>query len=131
MTPDQVFGGRIGGNRATFAGEGVEMNRGGLPDTIASIYGTYTTYFEDSELTSSIGVTWVDETFTDVFETILLPSYSIVNGSISYSKDGLTALLQANNLFDEEYYTSADLFDSVVVKPSEGRTFSFMLSYDF
>ncbi len=131
LTPDQVYGGRIAGDRATFAGSGVEMNRGGLPDTIASIYGTYTTYFEDSELTSSLGVTWVDETFTDVFETILLPSYSIVNGSISYSKNGLTALLQANNLLDEEYYTSADLFDSVVVKPSEGRTFSFMLSYDF
>ena len=35
------------------------------------------------------------------------------------------------NLLDEEYYTNADLFDSVVIKPSEGRTLSFMLSYEF
>jgi len=45
--------------------------------------------------------------------------------------DQFTALLQVNNLLDEEYYTSADLFDSVVVKPSEGRTLSLTLSYDF
>ena len=86
---------------------------------------------EESELTSSLGFTYVDEAYNDVFETILLPDYTIVNGSISYTKDGLTALLQANNLLDEEYYTNADLFDSVVIKPSEGRTFSFMLSYEF
>ena len=32
---------------------------------------------------------------------------------------------------NEKYYTSADLFDSVVVKPSEGRTASVMFSYKF
>ena len=131
LTPDQVYGGRIGGNRSTFVAPGSELDRGGLPDLVASLYATYTTYFEESELTSSLGFTYVDEAYNDVFETILLPDYTIVNGSISYTKDGLTALLQANNLLDEEYYTNADLFDSVVIKPSEGRTFSFMLSYEF
>ncbi|MAV76689.1 MAG: hypothetical protein CBD32_07150 [Actinobacteria bacterium TMED172] len=131
LTPDQVYGGRIGGDRVTFVPSGTELDRGGLPDLVASLYATYTTYFEESELTSSLGFTYVDEAYNDVFETILMPSYTIVNGSISYSKNGLTALLQANNLLDEEYYTNADLFDSVVIKPSEGRTLSFMLSYDF
>ena len=37
--------------------------------------------------------------------------------------------MQVNNLGDEEYYTSADLFESVVVKPSEGRTVSLTVRY--
>ena len=82
-------------------------------------------------MTGSLGLTWVDETYTDIMQTVMLPSYSIVNGSVSYAQGPFTGLLQVNNLLDEEYYTSADLFDSVVVKPSAGRTFSLTLTYAF
>ena len=85
----------------------------------------------DAAVTGSLGVTWVDETYTDIMQTVMLPSYSIWNGSLSYSNGPVTALLQANNLLDEEYYTSADLFDSVVVKPSAGRTYSLTVTYKF
>ena len=98
---------------------------------VASLYATYTTYFEESELTSSLASLMSMRHITMSLRQFFSYNYTIVNGSISYTKDGLTALLQANNLLDEEYYTNADLFDSVVIKPSEGRTFSFMLSYDF
>ena len=30
LTPDQVYGGRIGGNRSTFVAPGSELDRGGL-----------------------------------------------------------------------------------------------------
>ena len=131
LTPDQVYGGRVAGVRSTFIGNGVEVDRAGLPDNIISLYGTYTYPMEDADLTGSLGVTWADSTFTDTFQKVLLPSYSVWTASASYAMDQFTALLQVNNLLDEEYYTSADLFDSVVVKPSEGRTLSLTLSYDF
>lgn len=131
LNPEDVYGGRIAGNRSTFVGQGVELERGGLPDTIISIYGTYLLPFENSDLTSSLGFTWVDETSTDVFESVILPSYTVLTGSIRWETDRFTTLLQINNLTDEKYYTSADLFDSVVVKPSEGRTASLTLTYAF
>lgn len=131
LNPEDVYGGRIAGTRAAFLGSGVELDRGGLPDNILSLYGTWNQPLGDAELTGSLGFTWVDETYTDAFETILLPSYMVWTASTSYVNDRFTALLQVNNLLDEEYYTSADLFDSVVVKPSEGRTLSLTLSYAF
>lgn len=131
LNPEDVYGGRIAGPRAAFVGENQRLERGGLPDNIVSIYGTWTQPMGEADLTGSLGFTWVDETYTDILQTVMLPSYSVFNGSVSYAQGPFTALLQVNNLLDEEYYTSADLFDSVVVKPSAGRTFSLTVSYAF
>ncbi len=67
----------------------------------------------------------------DAMKSVLLPDYVVWTGSVGYINDRFSALLQANNLTDEEYYTSADLFESVVVKPSEGPTVSLTLRYAF
>jgi iron complex outermembrane receptor protein len=131
LEPYQVYGGRIGGNRSTFVGTGVELDRGGLPNNLASIYLNYGLDLGDDQFTSSLGFSWAEETYTDVFETILLPSYAVWTASAGYISDSYELLLTVNNLFDEKYYTSADLFDSVVVKPSEGRTASLVFSYKF
>ncbi len=131
LNPEDVYGGRISGDRDTFTGAGAELERGGLPDNIVSLYGTWNQELFDGELTASLGFTWVDETYTDALQTIMLPDYTIWTGSVGYVYDRFSALVQVNNLFDEEYYTSADLFDSVVVKPSEGRTVALTLRYDF
>ncbi|MDP2595699.1 TonB-dependent siderophore receptor [Alteromonas stellipolaris] len=127
----QVYGGRIAGNRSTFVGEGVELDRGGLPDNTMSLFLNYNKPLERGRVTASLGFGWADETYTDVLETILLPSYMVWTGSVGYVAENYRILLSVNNLFEEEYYTSADLFDSVVVKPSEGRTGSIMFSYSF
>ena len=58
-------------------------------------------------------------------------SYSVWTASMSYLSGRYEIMATVNNLTDEKYYTSADLFDSVVVKPSEGRTVSVILSYKF
>ncbi len=131
LNPEDVYGGRIAGPRSAFVGSNVRLDRGGLPDNIISVYGTWAQELGGGDITGSLGFTWVDETFTDVMQTVMLPSYTVWNGSVSYATGPFTALLQANNLLDEEYYTSADLFDSVVVKPSAGRTFSLTLTYAF
>ena len=131
LNPEDVYGGRIAGPRSAFVGSNVRLDRGGLPDNIISVYGTWAQELGGGDITGSLGFTWVDETFTDVMQTVMLPSYTVWNGSVSYATGPFTALIQANNLLDEEYYTSADLFDSVVVKPSAGRTFSLTLTYAF
>ena len=131
LEPWQVYGGRIAGNRATFVGNNVELDRGGLPDNTVSVYGNFTYPMAGGKLTSSVGFSWADETYTDALETVLLPDYTVWTASVGFVANSYELLLSVNNLFDEEYYTSADLFDSVVVKPSEGRTASVMFSYKF
>ena len=131
LEPYQVYGGRIAGDRSTFVGTGVELDRGGLPDNSVSLYLNYAKEISDGRITSSTGFGWADETYTDVLETILLPSYMVWTTSLGYVTENYEIKLAINNLFDEEYYTSADLFDSVVVKPSEGRTGSVMMSFKF
>ena len=62
--------------------------------------------------------------YMDVMESVLLPPYSVWTASMSYLSGRYEIMATVNNLTDEKYYTSADLFDSVVVKPSEGRAVS-------
>jgi iron complex outermembrane receptor protein len=127
----EVYGGRIAGVRSAFVGEGVELERGGLPDNIASVYVNWSQEMGEGEFNTSMGATYVDSTYTDVLQTILLPSYVVLNGSVGYATGSYAVMFKVNNLLDEEYYTSADLFDSVVVKPSEGRTLSATFTYVF
>lgn len=131
LAPDQLYGGRIGGSRATFVGQGVELDRGGLPDNTASVYLNYADEMGPGKLTGSLGVTYASSTYTDVLKSVELPSYTVWTMSVGYMLEQFEVLLTINNLTDEKYYTSADLFDSVVVKPSELRTGSIMLSYKF
>ncbi len=85
----------------------------------------------DAKAIASLGFTYADETYMDVMESVLLPSYSVWTASLSYLSGNYEIMATVNNLTDEKYYTSADLFDSVVVKPSEGQTVSVILSYKF
>ena len=131
LLPEQVYGKRISTSRNTILGPNAKVERAGLPDMIASVYGTYVFSMDHADLTIALGVTRVDSTYTDIFQKIKLPSYEVWNGSLSYTMERASLVLQVNNILDEEYYTSADLFDSVVVKPSEGRTASLTIKYDF
>ena len=126
-----------GGARAPLRGDRgrprlVEAERGGLPDTVASAYGSYSTQIANARLIASLGFTYAEETYMDITQSVMLPSYSVWTASVSYITDGHFEMMGTiNNVFDEKYYTSADLFDAVVVKPSEGTTASIMLSYKF
>ena len=141
LAASDIYGGRIAGERGTFVGEGARLERGGLPNNIVSVFGTYQAPLNlpfltpapnnTGKLTTSLGFTWADKTASDVFGSVILPSYTAWTASLRYETQRVTTLLQINNLTNEKYYTSADLFDSVVVKPSEGRTLSCSFSYAF
>ena len=126
-----LYGGRIAGARATFLGSQVEADRGGLPDTVVSAYGSYSRFINSGKLIASLGFTYADNTYMDITQAVMLPSYSVWTASLSYLSDSYEIMATINNVFDEEYYTSADLFDAVVVKPSEGTTASVIFSYKF
>ncbi len=126
-----LYNGRIGSFRSFWVGSQTEVDTPGLPDTVASAYGSYLFSAGDAEMVASLGVTYADETYMDITESTLLPSYMVWTTSLSYMTDSYEVMATVNNLFDEEYYTKADLFDGVVVKPSEGRTISLMFSYKF
>ncbi len=130
--PDWTFyGGRLAGARAYFIGEQVEVDRGGLPDTIVSAYGSYTKPLSSGRLIASLGFTYADSTYMDFAESVLLPSYNVWTASMSYVADSFEIMTTVNNVFDEKYYTSANLFPSTVVKPSEGTTASIIATYKF
>ena len=130
--PDWTFyGGRLAGARAYFIGEQVEVDRGGLPDTIVSAYGSYTIPYSSGRVIASLGFTYADSTYIDFAESVKLPSYSVWTASMSYVTDSFEIMTTVNNVFDEMYYTSANLFASTVVKPSEGTTASIIATYKF
>ncbi|WP_313518287.1 TonB-dependent receptor plug domain-containing protein [Pseudomonas sp.] len=110
---------------------GGEWDRGGVPEWVTSLYGNYTQPLGIGELNASLGFTWVDAQWADNQKQIRLPSYTVWNGSVGYDYKNWSTLFTVNNLFDEEYFTSANLFDSVLVMPSEGRTFTASLNYKF
>ncbi len=131
MQPWELYNGRFAGARAYFIGEQVEVDRGGLPDLIASAYGSYTIPYSAGRIIASLGFTYADSTYMDFAESVLLPSYSVWTASMSYVTDSFEIMTSVNNVFDEKYYTSADLFPSTVVKPSEGTTASIIATYKF
>ena len=64
LEPYQVYGGRIAGDRSTFVGTGVELDRGGLPDNSVSLYLNYFQEIDNGKITASTGFGWADETYS-------------------------------------------------------------------
>ena len=108
-----------------------EWDRGGVPEWVASLYGNYTQPLGPGRLNSSLGFTWVDAQWADNQKQIRLPAYTLWNGSVGYDYKNWSTLLTVNNVFNKKYFTSANLFDSVLVFPSEPRTFMASLNYKF
>ena len=68
-----LYNGRISGSRSTFVGSQTEVDTPGLPDTVASAYGSYVFAAGDAEMVASLGFTYADETYMDVTESTLCP----------------------------------------------------------
>ena len=56
LNPEDVYGGRIAGPRSAFVGMNTRMERGGLPDNIVSIYGTWAQELGAGDVTGSLGL---------------------------------------------------------------------------
>ena len=107
------------------------------PRVVWSLYGNYTS--DDFDIAgresywgASAGVTYVDVTKGVVPGAVTLPQYYLVNASAFFQFDDLTLSVQADNLFNELYYTQiGTLYSETFVLPGEGRTLKASLSFEF
>ncbi len=97
VDPSTWYAGIIGGNVVV----GEETLRGGIPESTMSLSGSYA--WTDS-LTTSLSVTSVDEVASSVLGGLILPSYTLVNGSVVYNTDDYKIGLYLNNITDETYF---------------------------
>ena len=95
-----LYNGRISGSRSTFVGSQTEVDTPGLPDTVASAYGSYVFAAGDAEMVASLGFTYADETYMDVTESTLLPSYFVWTTSLSYLTNNYEVMATVYNLFE-------------------------------
>lgn len=108
-----------------------------IPDTVASLHGTYTTdpfSFKDydSQAGITLGATHVSETGGILPNDIVLPAYTLVNGAAFLQIGDLTLSANVDNIFDERYFTpAAEVYKEVAVMPGLPRTFRITAKYQF
>lgn len=124
LDPELTYGGR-------FVGVGSMIGFDGpltvpSPEQVASINGVYTSKMGWG---FSLGATYVDSMYAGYSQTITLPSYTVARGALFYEHGNFDVRLNANNLFDEKYYTPQFLFWDVFISPSIGPTAELSLTY--
>ena len=91
-----------------------------VPETAASLWTTYNFTGALLGLEVGGGVTYQDDVFLNVANTVVAPGYTTIDGLVSYSWDRFRVSLNGYNLADETYY--AQVHGSRVT-PGQGRTF--------
>lgn len=97
------------------------------PETVFSVNGTYT----GKGWGASLGATNVSSFYAGYTHAIKLPSYTVTRAAVFFDVGKAHVLINANNLFDEKYFTPQFLFWDTFISPSVGRTVEATLSYKF
>ena len=124
LDPSLTYGGR-------FVGVGALMGINGpfespIPETLYSLNGVYTS---NMGWGVSLGATAVDSMYAGYSRAVTLPSYVVTRAAFFYENNDFSLRLNANNLFDEKYYTPQFLFWDVFVSPSIGPTAELTMTY--
>jgi catecholate siderophore receptor len=90
------------------------------PEQAASLWTTYNFTGGLSGLEIGGGVTYQDDVFLNVQNTAIAPSYTSLDGYVSYRWDRFRISLNGYNLSDELYYSQVH---GNRVTPAQGRTF--------
>lgn len=104
------------------------------PEMVATLSGTW----EGDNITTSLDAQYMSTRQADTRNTITVPSYSVLNGSIGYRGDPGTRFentrfqVSGYNLLDEKYVSSiSPSVSSASLKRGYPRSFYFSVSYDF
>lgn len=129
VDPSKMFGGVVNGLTVDPDGR-----KAGVPEKIYSVYLIYN--FDQGVLeglTTTVGVTHVESTFSGFSKAVLLPSYTLLNAGLNYETKHWKLGLQGKNLTDERYFRSnfPDLFGSSVVLPELPRNYLASITYKF
>jgi iron complex outermembrane receptor protein len=96
-----------------------------VPDRIYNLGGIY-------EATDNLGFTlgfkYVGDRFSDQNNALILDSYTLFDGSISWSSEPVRFTLSGHNVFDKRYFTSGGS-DADSVNPAAPRQLVFIVSY--
>ena len=122
-----LLGGQLGGPLSSAASGG---RRAGMPKNIVSVYGTY---LFDNGINISASVADVDAVPSGYSNSIMLPSYTLINASIGYETEQWSLTLTGKNLSDELYFRAnfPNLFGSTIALPELPRHFVAKMEYRF
>ncbi|WP_154654915.1 TonB-dependent siderophore receptor [Solimonas variicoloris] len=129
VTGADIFGGVAMGIVPTKDGR-----KQGVPENIYSLYLIYS--FDGTVLdglTGTVGMTWVDSTYSGFSQAVKLPAYRLLNAGINYETKSWKLGVQGKNLTNEKYFRAnfPDLFGSSVVLPEVPRNWTASLTYKF
>jgi iron complex outermembrane recepter protein len=96
------------------------------PNRVFSVNATYTS---PSGWGGSFGATYASSFYAGYLKEIKLPEYTVCRAAIFYNKGPWSFRVNANNIFDERYYTPQFLFWDTFISPSQGPTAEFTTSY--
>lgn len=104
--------------------------RAGVPDKVVSVTSSY--QFA-KQFTATVSATYQASVAADRFKSVILPSATTVNSSLSYSVGDWGFKVTVTNLTDEWYYRSnfPDIFGGAVVLPMPERGYEFSASFRF
>lgn len=138
LDPALAYGGTFAVNNA---GSLAELANGyvvrTMPDTVFSLFGTYTTRPFDlmgAQATAGFtaGATYVSETGGVLKSSLQLPAYTLAKAAAYVKVRDVTVSANIDNLFDETYFTpSAEVYKEVAVMPGLPRMFRINLAYRF
>jgi len=126
LDPVKTYGGRfvaIGG----LIGVGSSLTS----PTPERVFSLNTTYTSPAGWGASLGGTYVSSFNSGYLGAINLPSYLVTRGAVFYHRGPWSFRVNANNLFDEKYYTPQFLFWETFISPSQGPTAEMTVSYKF
>jgi iron complex outermembrane receptor protein len=124
LDPELTYGGRF-----VAVGGGIGLQGPFDSPTPEKIYSVNAVFTADAGWGVSFGATAVDSMYAGYSRAVELPSYVVARGAIFYEGDNFSLRLNANNLFNEKYYTPQFLFWDVFVSPSVGPTAELSLTY--
>jgi iron complex outermembrane receptor protein len=98
------------------------------PEYVFSFNATYTA---DAGWGASLGATHVAAMDAGYTGLVKLPSYTTFRAALFYEINNWTFRINADNIFDEKYYTPQFLFWDSFVSPSQGPTANLTVSYEW
>ena len=129
IDPALIWGGAVSGNFVV-SSDGSEPPRGGIPE---NVYSLSVAYKITPKWGANMSYTMVDEVHPSPTETLTLPSYDLLNASISYSTETFAARLNLNNITDEKYYRAnfPGLYGNLSVLPEKPFNWTADVTFKF
>ncbi|WP_181898322.1 TonB-dependent siderophore receptor [Alteromonas aestuariivivens] len=126
LDPTLYWGGALDGMVIV----GDNPDRGGIPEQAFNLSGRYAL---SDELSATLSYSYVGEVNASPTETLQIPSYQLLNGSVSYDTPTYRIAVAVNNLLDETYFRAnfPGLYGNLSILPERSRSFTATFSYKF